>query len=58
MELALEYGAASVGALYALAGIDHDVVHEDWGWTDLQGIRPQYTSDGYIILFPDPVYLR
>lgn len=58
MELALEYGAVSVGALYALAGIDHDVVHEDWGWVDLQGVRPQATTDGYVILFPEPVYLR
>ncbi len=58
MEMALEYGAAPVGALYALAGISHDVVHEDWGWDDLQGVRAQYTSDGYIIQFPEPIYLR
>lgn len=58
MELALEYGQVSIGALYALSGIDQTVIHEDWGWVDLQGVRPQATSHGYIILFPDPVYLR
>ena len=58
MELAVEYGNAPIGALYSLSGISHDVIHEDWGWVDLRGVRPQATSDGYVILFPDPGYLR
>ena len=58
MELAVEYGGATIGDLYTLSGISQDVTHEDWGWVDLQGVRPQATSHGYIIMFPEPVYLR
>ena len=58
MELAVEYGGATIGDLYTLSGITQNITHEDWGWVDLQGVRPQATSHGYVILFPDPVYLR
>lgn len=58
MEYVVEYGWATVGDLYHLVGLSSDTVHQDWGWTELVGIRVQYTTEGYIIDLPDPVYLK
>ncbi len=58
MERVAEYGWASVGDLNSLAGLNADIVAEDWGWEDLHGTRVVYTTDGFIINFPNPIPRR
>lgn len=58
MELIAEYGWATMGDLYTLAGLSTNFTHENYGWEDLRRCRVHYTTDGYLIDFPDPVHLR
>ena len=55
MSLTADYGVATMGDLYNLAGLSSNRTHERYGWTDLGGTRVQYTpNDGYVIDFPEP----
>ncbi len=58
MELIAEYRWATIGDLHSLAGIDSNYTHERYGWTDLQRTRVQHTTDGYLITFPEPEYIK
>jgi hypothetical protein len=58
MEFILEYGQATVGDLYNMCGLSPNYIHEDWEWHDLNRCRVQYSTNGYVIDFPDPVYRR
>ena len=57
MERAATYGRATMGDLYDLCGLSHDRTAETWGWTELAGTRVIYTTEGYLINFPNPIYL-
>ena len=58
LELIAEYRCATIGDLHSLAGMDSNYTHERYGWTDLGRCRVQHTTDGYLINFPDPEYLK
>ena len=58
IEATENYGRTSVGDLYNLVGIDADQTHEMYGWFNLTGIRIEFTSDGYLIGFPDLEYFN
>lgn len=53
-----DYGQAKVGDYYAIAGKDTNYTQQAWGWTDLSGTRIHYTTDGYVIGLPDPIYFN
>lgn len=57
MEKVGEFGHATVGDVNALAGLATNYTQQGWGWTDLSGTKVHYTSDGYVIGFPDPEWL-
>ena len=57
MERTAEYGVATVGDLNNLVGLNSNSTYERYGWVDLQGTRVHYTSEGYLIGFPEPEYL-
>lgn len=57
IERTAEYGAATVGDLNNLVGLNSNATYERYGWVDLQGTRVHYTSEGYLIGFPEPEYL-
>lgn len=52
-----EFGVATVGDLYDLAGITVDFTNEKWGWTDLRGAGIRRGRDGYFIDLPRPIVL-
>lgn len=54
MELVAEYGRATIGDLYQMSGLSPNYVHERYEWNDLSGCRVQYTTEGYLINFPEP----
>lgn len=58
MELVAEYGTASIGDLYSLVGLASNYTHQRWGWDDLNRCKIHYTSDGYVIDFPEPGYFN
>jgi hypothetical protein len=58
MELIAEYRWATIGDLHALAEMDSNYTHERYGWTDLRRTRVQHTTDGYLITFPEPEYIK
>lgn len=58
MELITDYGQATIGDLYALTGITANVTHERWGWVDLHKCQVIYTTEGFVIDFPDPIDLK
>ncbi len=58
MELIADYGVATVGDLYSLVGLGTNITHEGWGWDDLSQTRVNYTSEGYVIDFPEPEYFN
>ena len=58
MELIAEYRWATIGDLHSLAGMDSKYTHERYGWTDLRRVRVQHTTDGYLITFPEPEYIK
>ena len=57
MERTAEYGVATVGDLNNLVGLNSNPTYERYGWEDLRGTRVHYTSEGYLIGFPEPEYL-
>ena len=58
MELVAEYGMATIGDLHSLVGLAQNITHEGWGWDNLSGVRVQFSSEGYVIDFPEPVYFN
>jgi len=58
MELIAEYRWATIGDLHSLTGMNSNYTHERYGWTDLQRTRVQHTTDGYLITFPEPEYIK
>jgi hypothetical protein len=51
-----EYGKATVGDFYALAGKNTNYTHQSWGWDDLSGVTIHGTPDGFVIGLPSLVY--
>lgn len=45
-----EYGEASVGDLYDIAGKSYDFTDRKWGWTDLSHTDVNRVRNGYIIV--------
>ena len=58
MEYIADYGMASIGDLYSLVGLATNYTHQGWGWDNLSGVRVHFSSDGYLIDFPEPVYFN
>ncbi len=58
MELIADYGMATVGDLYSLVGLGTNITHEGWGWDDLSRTRVHYSSEGYVVDFPEPEYFN
>jgi hypothetical protein len=58
IELIAEYNVATVGDLNNLVGLGASPAAESWGWYDLSRTRIAYTTEGYLIQFPDAEYLR
>ncbi len=58
MELIAEYGQATIGDLYSLVGLSPNYTHESWGWEDLRRCPILYTTEGYLIDLPEPVYFK
>ena len=58
MEYVADYGRATVGDLYSLVSMNPSITHERYGWTDLRGVSVLYTSDGFVIDFPNGVYFN
>lgn len=58
MELVADYGQASIGDLYSLVGLASNITHEGWGWDDLSRVRVHYSSEGYVVDFPEPEYFN
>lgn len=58
MERIVDYELATIGDLYTMVGITSYITHERWGWRDLRHCRVIYTTEGYIIDFPDPEHLK
>ncbi len=54
MELIAEYGRVTIGDLYQMCGLASNYTHERYEWNDLRGCRVQYTTEGYLIDFPEP----
>lgn len=57
MERVAEYGFVTIGDLESLSGLATNYTHEDWGWDDLSGTRVRFNREGYVIDFPEPIYL-
>jgi hypothetical protein len=58
MERVVDYGAVTIGDLYSLVGISSNFTHERWGWTDLRHCKVMHTTEGYVIDFPNPEYIK
>ena len=58
MELIADYGWATVGDLYSLVGLSTNYTHERYAWDDLRQCRVQYTTEGYVIDFPEAEYVK
>ena len=58
MELIAEYGKVTMGDLHSLVGLGQNITHEGWGWDNLSGVRVQFSSEGYVIDFPEPIYFN
>jgi hypothetical protein len=52
------HGQATIGDYYAMVGKTSNITHEGWGWVELGRIRINYSSEGYVIDFPEPDYLN
>lgn len=52
------HGQATIGDYYAMVGKSSNITHEGWGWVVLDRTRINYSSDGYVIDFPEPDYLN
>lgn len=57
-EYVLDYGIATVGDLYSTIGVSYTVADQRYGWDDLSRVGISYTADGYIINFPDAIYIN
>lgn len=53
-----EYGFVSLSDLYSWVGMDNNFTMQDWGWTSLDYVGVVYTSAGYKIDLPQPVFRR
>ena len=58
LERIAEYGQTTIGDLYSMVGMGTNYTNESWGWDNLSGVHVQHTSEGYLIDFPEPVYLN
>lgn len=58
MERIAEYGQATIGDLYSLCGLSPNYTDENYGWTDLRRCRVQWSTEGYVIDFPEPYYFK
>ncbi len=58
LERIAEYGQTTIGDLYSLVGIGSNYTNESWGWDNLGRVEIMHTSEGYLIDFPEPVYLN
>ncbi len=58
MELIGDYGVATIGDLYSLVGMASNYTHERWGWENINDSRVHYTSEGYLVDFPEPEYFN
>lgn len=56
MEYVAEYGVATVLDLHSLAGLATNVTQQGWGWDDLSGTKVHFSSEGYVVNFPEPEY--
>lgn len=52
------HGHATIGDFYAMVGKSSNITHEGWGWDNLDRVRIHYSSEGYMIDFPEPDYLN
>lgn len=51
------YNIATVGDLYSIIGLSTNYTQERYGWDDLAGVKVLHTTQGYVIDFPEPIYL-
>ncbi|MCK4787427.1 MAG: hypothetical protein KAV87_26955 [Desulfobacteraceae bacterium] len=58
MERIAHYDMVTIGDLYSLVGITSNFTHERWGWRNLRHCKVIYTTEGYVIDFPDPDYIK
>lgn len=50
-----DYGQATVADLYDFVGVDSNYVDMDYGWTNLDGVKPiRERGGGYLINLPKP----
>ena len=52
VDLTVEYGEATVAALYELSGLESSHVDNRYGWTNLRDAYTERAQGGYIIHFP------
>lgn len=57
-DIIYEYGCVSIRAFYEAAGLEAYHTDENYGWTNLNGVRISRDRDGFVIDFPRPVLLR
>lgn len=57
IDLIDEYGQATVGDLYDLAGVTPEYTVNNYGWTNLSSACPRHVRDGYILDLPRPILL-
>ena len=50
-----DYGVATVGDLYSLAGLRADSVAERWGWDNLTRVAIYQAGSDWVIDFPEPL---
>lgn len=53
-----DYGCATVGGFKEAAGIDVEITDHNYGWTNLDNARPAASRGGYILVMPNPVYIK
>lgn len=58
VDLTVDYGEATVGDLYDLAGISGNFTDRDYGWTNLSSARAERSRDGWILILPKPIALN
>lgn len=53
-----DYGCATVGGFKEAAGIDVEITDHNYGWTNLDNARPAASRGGYVLVMPNPVYIK
>lgn len=53
-----EYGSVSLAELCELLRLPSNYNDNNWGWVDERDIQIRRVSSGYLILVPEPAYLR